>query len=132
MKKLSVLFAVLVCTLVFTIKANAQDPKDYFVGKWSLTTFGTPNGDANMTVKFYRVDGKMKGCFVNSETGKAGDEFSKIEEKENNLTFYFTATSYKVYVFIEKKDDNNVTGNMLDMFDVTGERVPDTAVTTTK
>jgi hypothetical protein len=54
-------------------------------------------------------------------------KFTNVEEKENSVTVYFNASGYDVYMTLEKKDDNHVTGSMMDMFDVSGERVTEEA-----
>jgi hypothetical protein len=125
MKKLSIFIAAIVCSLVFSIGAKAQAPADYFVGKWSVLTTGLPSGDAKSVVTFERKDGKLIGKMA--EEGKPNvNIFSKVEEKEKSVTGYFTASGYDVYIFLEKKDDNNITGSLMDMFDCTGVRIVET------
>ncbi len=124
MKKLSVFIAAIVCSLVFSIGAKAQAPADYFVGKWKVLVTGLPQGDVTEYVIFERKDGKLTGQLIDDK-GKP-TQFSKVEEKEKTATAYFTAGAYDVYFYLEKKDDNNVTGSMMDMFDCTGIRVVET------
>ena len=125
MKKLSVFIAAIVCSLVFSIGAKAQAPADFFVGKWAVLTTGLPSGDAKSVVTFERKDGKLIGKMA--EEGKPNvNIFSKVEEKEKSVTGYFTASGYDVYIFLEKKDDNNITGSLMDMFDCTGVRIVET------
>lgn len=126
MKKLSVFIAAVVCSLVFSIEAKAQAPADYFVGKWKVLTTGLPSGDATSVVVFERKDGKLTGTMM--QDGKpAPNVFRKVEEKDSTVTAYFTASGYDVYLFLEKKDDSNITGSMMDMFDCTGIRLVETA-----
>ena len=122
MKKLSIFIAAIVCSLVFSIGANAQAPADYFVGKWNILTTGLPGGDGKSVVSFERKDGKLIGQLA-QEGKPIINIFSKVEEKEKSVTGYFTASGYDVYIFLEKKDDNNITGSMMDMFDCTGVRI---------
>lgn len=124
MKKLS---AILVGMLFFLvcISVKAQDkPKDYFVGKWDLVVEGTPSGDGKMSVAMERKDGKLTG--VVSPPGKPEAVISRVEEKEKSVTLYFNTGGYDVYLFMEKKDEDNVTGSMMDMFDAKGKRVIET------
>ena len=130
MKKLSVFLAAIVCSLVFSVAAEAQAPADYFVGKWEVTVAGLPDGDVTSIVTLERKDGKLTGTML--QKGKSASEankFTKTEEKTGSVTAYFTAGAYDVYLFLEKKDDNNVTGSMMDMFDCTGVRVVETSGT---
>jgi hypothetical protein len=125
MKKLSVFIAAIVCSLLFSIEGKAQSSEDYFVGKWNIVTTGLPNGDAKSFVTLERKEGKLIGSM--GEEGKAGKkDFDKVEEKATSVTAYFTSNGYDVYLFLEKKDDNNITGSMMDMFDCTGVRVIET------
>lgn len=122
MKKLSVFIAAIICSLVFSVGAKAQAPADYFVGKWSVLTTGLPSGDAKSIVILERKEGKLSGTMM-QEGKPAPNVFRKVEEKGTTITCYFTASGYDVYLFLEKKDDNNVIGSMMDMFDCTGVRV---------
>lgn len=126
MKKLSVFIAVVVCSIVFSMEAKAQAPTDYFAGKWKVLTTGLPSGDATSVVTLERKEGKLTGTMM--QDGKpAPNIFSRVEEKEKSITAYFTASGYDCYLFLEKKDDNNVIGSLMDMFDCTGVRIVETA-----
>jgi hypothetical protein len=121
------LFLVAVFCLFSVVKMNAQTPSDYFAGKWSVLVTGTPNGDAKMLVSLERKDGKLTGGITNPE---ATDpiKFTNVEENENSVTVYFSASGYDVYMTLEKKGDNKVEGSMMDMFDANGERVTENVV----
>lgn len=121
MKKVGLFLAVVFCVLS-SLKMNAQVPADFFVGKWSVMVTGTPNGDAKMLVNLERKDGKLTGGITNPDAAEP-TKFSNVEEKENSVTVYFSASGYDVYLTLEKKGDNKVEGSMMDMFDAKGERV---------
>lgn len=124
MKKLSVFFAGLfILMLSFTAQAQTTPPADYFVGKWSVLVEGTPNGDSKMLVNLERKDGKLTGVILDPATDKVVSKIDKVEEKEKSVTVYFVASGYDVYLLLEKKDDDKVTGSLMDMFDAKGERV---------
>lgn len=121
MRKLS--FILVVFALFFgNLVANAQSSENFFVGKWKVLTVGTPNGDAKSIVSLERKDGKLTGTMANEGAGET-IKFTNVEEKDNSVTVYFSASGYDVYMVLEKKDDNHVKGSMMDMFDVSGERV---------
>jgi hypothetical protein len=125
MKKLSVVIAAIVCSFVFAIGVKAQAPADYFVGKWSVTITGLPQGEAKSVVVFERKDGKLTGYMLNE--GKPKDVFSKVtEEKGKTVTGYYTSSGYDCYILLDKQDDNSVTGTLMDMFDCTGVRIVET------
>jgi hypothetical protein len=123
MKKLSLLFAgIFFLFLSFNAKAQTKPANDYYVGKWSVVVEGTPQGDGKMTVVLERKDGKLGGTIISKEATEP-TKITKVEEKEKSVTLYFTANGYSVNLTLEKKDDDHVTGNMMDMFDAKGERV---------
>jgi hypothetical protein len=122
MKKLSVFFAALFL-LMFSVNVHAQTPPaDYFVGKWDVLVEGTPQGDGKMVVNLERKEGKLAGTIISKE-GAAPTKIDRVEEKEKSVTVYFTSGGYNVYVFLEKKDDDHVTGSVMDMFDAKGNRI---------
>lgn len=44
---------------------------------------------------------------------------------DTTATVYFTAQGYDVYLRLDKKGDDHITGSMMDMFDAEGDRVKD-------
>jgi hypothetical protein len=123
MKKLSS-FLTGFFLLVLSLNANAQsqNSSDYFVGKWNVLVEGLPQGDTKMVVNFERKVGKLTGAILDS-TQKEISKFSNVEEKENDVTVYFTSQGYDVYMKLEKNGDDKVKGNMMDMFEAKGDRV---------
>ena len=123
MKKSSLIFTVIVSLLFcISVKAQLKSGADYFAGKWSVLVKGTPNGDAKMTVLLEMKDTAMTGAIQDS-TGKELSKFSKVELKDSKVTVYFSASGYDVYLVMDKKDEDHVTGTMMDMFDAEGERM---------
>ena len=124
MKKLFSIFAALFfVVLSFSAKAQTQTPTDYFVGKWNLEVKGTPQGDSKMTVVWERKDGKLIGYLPSAPNTTDTVKFTKVEEKEKSVTVYFSSGGYDVNITMVKKDDVNVTGDLMGMFDATGTRV---------
>lgn len=120
-------FRTLFAGLLFFLLAHglsAQESNNYFIGKWNLTIFGTPNGDITMLADFERKEGKLSGTLkADQDYSNDAQEISGIEEKENSIILYFSIGGYDLDMQLDKKDDNNLTGNILGMFDVTGKRV---------
>jgi hypothetical protein len=121
MKKLYVVLSA-VLIFIFSNGAMAQTSTvDYFTGKWNILVKGLPNGDTKMIVVLDKKDTTLSGAILDSagtETGK----FSKVELKDNEVTVYFTAQGYDVYLTMDKKDEEHVTGSMMGMFDAEGTR----------
>ncbi|MXV52115.1 hypothetical protein GS399_14145 [Pedobacter sp. HMF7647] len=121
MKKVN-LILVAVIGLLMSIAAKAQTKPDYYVGKWNVTVFGTPQGDAKINFLFERKDGKMTGTLQDS-TGKETAKITQIEEKDKTITAYFTAQGYDVNITLDPVDDDHVSGSLMGMFDAKGIRV---------
>jgi hypothetical protein len=122
MKTLTLISAGL-CFLLISADANAQAKTgaDYFMGDWSVLVKGLPNGDTKMLVNLKKGDTAYTGV-INDSTGTEIARFSKVELKDTTVTMYFTAQGYDVYLRLNRKDDDHVTGTMLDMFDAEGDR----------
>ena len=125
MKKLSTVFAGLFL-LVLSFNAKAQTAAGYFVGKWNVEVKGTPQGDSKMTIILEKKDGKLAGYMAPAQGTTDTTRFTKVEEKENSVTVYFTSGNFDVNLTLQKKDDDNVTGDLMGMFDAKGTRVKET------
>ena len=82
---------------------------------------GLPNGDTKMIVVLDKKDTTLAGVIQDS-VGTEISKFSKVELRENGVTVYFTAQGYDVYMMMNKKDEDHITGSMMDMFDAEGMR----------
>lgn len=121
MKK--IVFFCMLCMLMAasTFTAHAQEEsKDYFVGKWLVKIQDLPVDIEEMTVDIARVDGKLK---VNLSADGQQIEVQQVNEKETSITFYFNGNGFDVDMTLVKKSQNEVTGDMLSQFDLTGKRV---------
>jgi hypothetical protein len=125
MKKLisTLILSVLSLLLLVTTLQAQTAPEDYFVGSWKVKAYGLPDGDAEMIIKFEKKEGKFSGAMVDPAT-KIVTPFTKIEVANNKLTAYFMAPDQQMEVFLtlERKDDTNVKGSIMDMFDMAGTK----------
>lgn len=120
-KMMMILFAAVMVSLT-SFAANSQDGEDYYVGKWDVLVEGTPSGDVHSTLILTRgEDGKLTGTF--QSPGKDVTKLTRVEEKEDNVTCYFVASGYDVYLYMEKVDENKMEGSMMDMFDSYATRI---------
>lgn len=123
MKTIKMIFAAALFILV-SVTVKAQDKTDFFVGKWDCITVGTPGGDGKSTIVLKRnADGKLTGALYSVTSTGNENPFSRVDEKAKSVTVYFKANGYDVYIYLEKVDDNNLTGSTMDMFDTTAKRV---------
>ena len=121
MKK--IVFFCMMCMLMAasTFTAHAQEEsKDFFVGKWLVKIQDLPVDIEEMMVDVVRVDGKLK---VNLSADGQQIEVQQVNEKETSITFYFNGNGFDVDMTLVKKSQNEVTGDMLSQFDLTGKRV---------
>jgi hypothetical protein len=98
---------------------------DFFAGKWNMLVKGLPNGDTKMFVVLDKKDTTLAGVIQDS-TGVEISKFSKAEMRKDGVTVYFTAQGYDVYMTMNKKDDDHITGSMMDMFEAEGSRTGST------
>jgi len=122
--KPSLLFFAAISLLIISSNAQAQtkDSTTYFLGSWNVLVKGLPNGDTKMFVNLEKGDTTMRGAILDSMKTEVA-KFSKVERRGFTVTVYFVAQGYDVTLFMEKKDEDHVTGNMLNMFDAVGDRV---------
>ena len=123
MKRLTILTAALL-SLVLSFHAQAQSKTgaDFFAGKWNVLITGTPYGDLKRVYVLDKKDDGLTGTVLDS-TGKEISKCSKVDVKDNAVTLYYTALGNDVSIVITKKDEDHVTGRVMDMFDAKGERI---------
>ena len=121
-KILSIAVVTLLCVICFNTKTLAQTSTNYFLGKWDVMVRGLPQGDTKMQVNLEQKDTAVSGAIYDT-TGTEISKFSKVEMKDSTVTMYFTAQGYDVYLRLDRKEGDHVTGTMLDMFEAEGDRV---------
>ena len=109
--------------LLFASTTMAQTPAtDYFVGDWEVQIKDTPMGTITVVLTLERVDGKLVGKFVDNASGTE-TKMNDITEGENSLTLNFTSEYGDLYFTLQREDDENVSGSLMDSFAVSGTRV---------
>ena len=125
MKRINLFFpAIFFVLLSASTHAQTKDSTNYFSGKWNMLLKGLPNGDTKMFVNLEKNDTTYTGTILDSTKTEIA-KISKVDKKGYTVTLYFIAQGYDVTLFMEKKDEDHITGNMLNMFDALGERVKD-------
>lgn len=123
MKKLHVFITGVFLMLLVSVNVKGQDKTDYFIGKWNIFVAGTPNGDVKFILSLERKDGLLTGTVNDVVTNAEISKVTKVEEKDQTITAYFFAEGHDLSLYLDKKDDTHVVGNLLNMFDATGERI---------
>lgn len=117
----SLLFLVL---LGLNINVFAQASSSFFLGKWDILIVGTPNGDAKFVAEIVRKDGKLTGELKDpSGQIKEALPLTNVEEEATKVTLYFSAQGYDLNLPLEKIDDNNLKGSLMNMFETTAKRL---------
>jgi hypothetical protein len=129
MKKASILLLVLLLGVVingFSQTTTSAPTKDFFVGKWEITIFGTPNGDSKMVTELVRKDGKLTGELKDAtDATKPAIPITSIDEKDGEIEIAFSASGYDVTLPLKKENDDNLKGQLMGMFDAKAVRIKD-------
>jgi len=122
MKKFKAVLVILfVLSITNAVKAQTSNT-EYFSGKWSVILKGTPNGDAKMIFVLEKKVDSLTGVVLDT-TGNQISKIDKAELKDTTVTLYFNAQGYDVSLVLNRKDEDHVTGSLLNMFDAEGERI---------
>ena len=122
MKKFKAVLVILfVLSIATAVKAQTSNT-EYFSGKWSVILKGTPNGDAKMIFVLEKKVDSLTGVVLDT-TGNQISKIDKAELKDSTVTLYFNAQGYDVSLVLNRKDEDHVTGSLLNMFDAEGERI---------
>jgi cytochrome c len=113
----------LLSVLFFSMANQGIAQDDFFAGKWKTLVVGTPQGDAKMILELERVDGDLTGTITPDVEGAQAAILDKVEENENSVNVFFSMMGYDLNLELTKKDENNLSGNLMGMFDATSERV---------
>ena len=91
-----------------------------YLGKFNLMVYGLPDGDTKMVLNIVKKDDKLTGTIGGAEQTDTPLELSGITVADSTLDATFIAQGMDISLFFKIKDDKNITGNMLNMFDIKG------------
>ena len=121
-KLLPILMGSFFLTISFVSNAQTKTGADFFAGKWKVSIPGTPYGDLLRIYVLEKKDNGLAGI-VQDSTGKEITKCSKVEVKDNEVTLYYSAMGNDISITLIKKDDDHVTGNVMNTFEATGVRI---------
>jgi hypothetical protein len=126
MKRLSIIFAMSIMAIVLnTGSINAQTTKTgekYFIGKWNVMVYGVPDGDTKMIISIEKKDDKLTGTMADPSKTDPPLELANIEVADSTFKATFNAQGMDIALMLKIKDDKNITGNMMDMFEIKGTK----------
>ncbi|MCP9763653.1 ThuA domain-containing protein [Lacihabitans soyangensis] len=103
-------------------KVETSSANDYFVGTWTTTIFGTPNGDVTFDMVFERNNGVLSGKMVSQQMGSQALE--KLEEIDaEKIKLSFSANGMSISMELNKENADNLKGKVMGMLEVKGSRV---------
>ena len=113
---------VFLLLLATNINAQSKTGADYFAGKWKVLISGTPYGDLKRVYVLEKKESSLNGI-VQDSTGKEIARCSKVEVQDNQVTLYYQAMGNDVSITLIRKDDDHVSGSVLNTFEAQGERI---------
>jgi hypothetical protein len=126
MKKVSIIIATIILAFIVnigTINAQVKNTGEkYFIGKWSIMVYGIPDGDTKMILSIDKKDDKITGNLADPAKSDPPQELSGIEIADSTFKATFSAQGMDISLYLKIKDDNNITGNLMDMFDIKGTK----------
>jgi hypothetical protein len=124
-KALFILSTIIIAFIVNTGSINAQAKntgEKYFIGTWNLMVYSLPDGDTKMTINIEKKDDKLIGNLADSAKTVPPLDLANIEVADSTFKATFSAQGMDISLMLKIKDDKNVTGNMMDMFDIKGTK----------
>ena len=124
-KTLFIITTILIAFIVNTGSIDGQAKntgEKYFIGKWNVMVFGLPDGDTKMTINIEKKDDKLIGNLADSAKTVPPLDLANIEVADSTFKATFSAQGMDISLMLKIKDDKNVTGNMMDMFDIKGTK----------
>lgn len=127
MKKVSIILIALFFGIAikgFSQTTTPAPATDFFAGKWEISIFGTPQGDVKLVTELVRKDGKLTGELKDAtDSSKPAIPITLIEEKDGSVELSFSASGYDLTLPLKKEDDDNLKGQLMNMFDAKAKRV---------
>lgn len=125
MKRVSIIISTIILAFIVNTSISAQEKitgEKYFIGKWNLMVYGLPDGDTKMVMNIGKTDDKLTGNLGDPTKTDPPLELTNIEAADSTFKAMFSAQGMDISVMLKIKDDKNVTGNMMDMFDIKGTK----------
>lgn len=126
MKKVSIIISLLMLAFIAntgSINAQAKNTGEkYFIGKWNLMVYNLPDGDKKMIINIDKKEDKIVGNLGDPNGTEPALDLSNIEVADSTFSASFSAQGMDITLYFKIKDAKNITGNMMNMFDITGTK----------
>ncbi|WP_341227561.1 hypothetical protein [uncultured Arcticibacterium sp.] len=124
MRKLKNFLTLTAFLLTSVVNVQAQEDNSYFLDSWNVLVKGTPEGDAELPMRFEMTDDVVSGYFINPESGEE-EEMDSAEIKDGTLSVAFYIAGYDVTMNLKKETENSMKGSLMEMFEAEATRVVD-------
>jgi hypothetical protein len=126
MKKFNGIFAfIFMAMLLFTGNAFAQSTKStdhsYFIGSWDVVGKDIPDGNDELLITFEQKENKWFGT-LKSKKHDFTMPFNAVRIDDSDIIGEFSYDGNDIFILLKKKGENEVEGNIANMFDVSGTR----------
>jgi hypothetical protein len=126
MKKVTIILTMFILAFIVNTRSmNAQAKttgEQYFTGKWNLMVYGVPDGDTKIVLNIEKKDDKLTGNMADPAKTDPPMELSNIVVADSTFKATFNAQGMDISLMLKIKDDKNVNGSMMDMFDIKGTK----------
>lgn len=126
MKKVSIIISTIILVLIATSGSiNAQSKntgEKYFLGKWNAMVYGVPDGDTKMVITIEKKDDKISGTLADPAKTDPPLILENIAIADSSFKATFNTQGMDISIMLKIKDDKNITGNMMEMFDIKGTK----------
>jgi hypothetical protein len=111
--------------LVFHGNAFAQAEQkfdhSFYVGSWDVMGKDIPDGNDELLITFEQKENKWVGS-LKSKKHDFTMPFNNVRIDDTDIIGEFNYDGNDIFILLRKKGDNEVEGNIANMFDVSGKR----------
>ena len=126
MKRVSIIISMIILAFIVNTSSLSAQAKNtgekYFIGKWNVMVYGVPDGDTKMIINIEKKEDKLTGNMSDPAKSDPPLELSNIEVADSTFKATFSAQGMDISLLLKIKDDKNITGNMMDMFEIKGTK----------
>jgi hypothetical protein len=125
MKKSILISAFIIAFIAIAGSVNAQTKntgEKYFIGKWNVMVYGLPDGDTKMLINIEKKDDKISGTLDDPAKTEPPLNLENVVVADSNFKATFNTQGMDISIMLKIKDDKNITGNMMEMFDIKGTK----------
>ena len=126
MKRVSIIISIIILAFIVNTSSLSAQAKNTgeknFIGKWNVMVYGVPDGDTKMIINIEKKEDKLAGNMADPAKSDPPVDLANIEVADSTFKATFSAQGMDITLMLKIKDDKNITGNMMDMFEIKGTK----------